>query len=151
MAECLVDKLSVQLTTPSKPPEDASLTDINNVISGTSSAPWAVEGVANELGVVSVVADTWRSNGSTVSDYVVRRYAMATTVYIAWHQNFNAQHFSLITLEKKIKLMKCSSIKRYKLLESLDPQIFFHKNFNIANCENCVPQKVGTVMTMPCV
>jgi hypothetical protein len=68
------DKLSVQLTTPSKPPEDASLTDINNVINGSSSAPWAVEGVANELGVVSVVADTWRSNGSTVSDYVVRRH-----------------------------------------------------------------------------
>ena len=77
MAECLVDKLSVQLTTPSKPPADASLTEINNVINGSSSAPWAVEGVANELGVVSVVADTWRSNGSTVSDYVVRRYAMA--------------------------------------------------------------------------
>ena len=39
--------------------------------------------------------------------------------------------------------MKCSSIKRYKLLETLDPRIFFHENVDIAKCENCVPQKVG--------
>ena len=69
----LVDTLSVQLTTPSKPLADVSLTDINNVISGKNSAPWAVQGVANELGVLSVVADTWRTNNKNVSDYIVRR------------------------------------------------------------------------------
>ena len=78
MYVCCTDQLSVQLTSPSKPPADVELEAINNFLRGDpASLSWAEEGVANELSVVSVVRDTWingaDSSSNAVMDYVVRR------------------------------------------------------------------------------
>ena len=72
----LVDAISVQLTGPSQPPADVDLATINEFIRVRSVPPpsWAVEGVANELAVLSVVKDTWRNvSSNNMSEYVIRR------------------------------------------------------------------------------
>ena len=61
------------------PPSDVTLEQVIEFLNGNpASNSWAVDGVANELGVVSVVGDTWRdsyidncSNG--LAYYVIRR------------------------------------------------------------------------------
>lgn len=72
----LVDAISVQLTGPSQPPADVDLATINEFIRVRSVPPpsWAVEGVANELAMLSVVKDTWRNvSSNSMSEYVIRR------------------------------------------------------------------------------
>ena len=60
---------------PSRPPTGVDLSDIIGFLKGDTSpsAMWAQEGVANELGVVSVVGNVWRDGMTNRSDYVVRR------------------------------------------------------------------------------
>ena len=72
---CVVDRLSVQLIGPSSPPPDVELSTINDILSGDPARHhWVEEGVANELGVVSIVGRAWRNVSSdSVVDYVVRR------------------------------------------------------------------------------
>ena len=69
------EHLSVQLTGPNNPPTYVGLSEIDSFLKGgsSSSSTWAEEGVANEVGVVSVIGSVWRGGTTNTSDYVVRR------------------------------------------------------------------------------
>ena len=68
------DQVSVQLTPPSRPPADVKLPDIVNFLRGNGTlTSWVDPGVANELGVASVIGDVWKTGQSNLTDFVIRR------------------------------------------------------------------------------
>ena len=70
----LSDQLSIQLTSPSQPPDDVTTSDIMAYLEGMAefTPSWAEEGVAEEAAVSSVVSSIWTAN-SSFNDYIVRR------------------------------------------------------------------------------
>jgi hypothetical protein len=69
------DQISVQLTSPSKPPGDVKLPDIVSFLRGNGTlTSWVDAGVANELGVASVIGGVWKTGRSNLTDFVIRRH-----------------------------------------------------------------------------
>ena len=64
----------MQLTSPSKPPADVKLPDIVSFLRGNGTlTSWVDAGVANELGVASVIGGVWKTGRSNLTDFVIRR------------------------------------------------------------------------------
>ena len=55
-------------------PADVKLPDIVNFLRGNGTlTSWVDPGVANELGVASVIGDVWKTGRSNLTDFVIRR------------------------------------------------------------------------------